>query len=135
IFNAATVGVIDHKVHIAKPGGSSRNLMTKAAPKDRHSTRTEKIAALLVSVSFVNIPKTPSLAEEQARRSCLTTGVGWVASPSLEGGQVAVLRHHAASARSRNEGIILLFKVSVCAPWHKGSARTSENTPSTHSGE
>jgi hypothetical protein len=34
---------------------------------------------------------------------------GRVASPGLEGGQVAVLRHHAASARSRNEGSLLLF--------------------------
>jgi len=55
MINAATVGVIDHKVHIAKPGGSSRNLMTKAAPKDMHSISTEKMAALLVSASFVNI--------------------------------------------------------------------------------
>src|SRR5215208_2648548 len=135
MINAATAGVDDHKAPRPKPMGRSMNLSNKAVPTDKHSTRTANIAALLVSVSFVNIPKTPSLAEEQARRSCLTTGVGWVASPSLEGGQVAVLRLHAASARSRNEGIILLFKVSVCAPWHKGSARTSENTPSTHSGE
>src|SRR5918995_2529406 len=55
MINAATVGVIDHNVQKAKPGGSSRNLMSKAAPTDRHSTSTEKIAALLVSVSFVNI--------------------------------------------------------------------------------
>jgi hypothetical protein len=51
---AATVGVIDHNVQKAKPGGSSRNLMSKVAPTDRHSTSPEKIAALLVSVSFVN---------------------------------------------------------------------------------
>jgi len=74
MIKAATVGVIDHKVHIAKPGGSSRNLMTKAAPKDKHSTRTEKTAALLVSVSFVNISRTPSLAEVLARYSCLEAG-------------------------------------------------------------
>jgi hypothetical protein len=55
MIKAATVGVIDHNVQKAKPGGSSRNLMSKAAPTDRHSTSTEKIAALLVSVSFVNI--------------------------------------------------------------------------------
>ena len=32
-----------------------RNLMSKAAPTAKHSTRTAKIAALVVSVSFVNI--------------------------------------------------------------------------------
>src|SRR5215211_5450444 len=74
MIKAATVGVHDHKLHIAKPGGSSRNLMSKAAPKDRHSTRTEKMAALLVSVSFVNISLTPSLTQEPARRSCLLAG-------------------------------------------------------------
>jgi hypothetical protein len=55
MIKAATVGVIDHNVQKAKPGGSSRNLMSKAAPTDRHNTSTEKIAALLVSVSFMNI--------------------------------------------------------------------------------
>src|SRR5215210_6637540 len=29
MIKAATVGVHDHKVHIAKPGGSSRNLMNR----------------------------------------------------------------------------------------------------------
>src|SRR5215204_1400343 len=51
MIKAATVGVHDHKVHKAKPGGRSRNLMSKAAPTDRQSTSTEKMAALLVSVS------------------------------------------------------------------------------------
>jgi hypothetical protein len=31
------------------------NLMSKAAPTDRQSTSTEKMAALLLSASFVNI--------------------------------------------------------------------------------
>src|SRR5215218_1528653 len=44
MIKAATVGVHDHKVHKAKPGGRSRNLMSKAAPTDRQSTSTEKIA-------------------------------------------------------------------------------------------
>src|SRR5215218_7020895 len=96
MIKAATVGVIDHKVHIAKPGGSSRNLMSKAAPKDRQSTRTAKIAALLVSASFVNIPKTPSLlAEEPARRSCLTAGSklgSWPGSRRGAGSRLALLR-------------------------------------------
>ena len=56
------------------PRVRSRNLINKAAPTDMHSTRTEKMAALFVSVSFVNIPKTPSPAEEPARRSCLEAG-------------------------------------------------------------
>src|SRR5918995_6297890 len=65
-----------------------------------HSTSTEKMAALLVSASFVNIPSTPSLAEEPAGRSCLAGQVvSRVASPNLGGGQVAVLRLRAASSR------------------------------------
>jgi hypothetical protein len=51
--------------------------------------------------------------------------VGEVASPSLEGGQVAVLRPNAASLNwARNEGSILLSWANVYAPWHK----TRENT-------
>jgi len=60
---------------------------------------------------------------------------------------VAVLRLHAASARPRNEGIILPSEGSVCALWHQnttehhGSAelprppsrRSSQNSTSTHS--
>src|SRR5215212_10350200 len=99
MINVARVGVDDHTTPRPKPRGRSRNLINKAAPTDRHSTSTEKMAALLVSASFVNIPKTPSLAEEPARRSCLARQVvGGVATPDLEGGQVAVLRLHAASA-------------------------------------
>jgi len=80
----ATVGVMDHKLHITAPVEKSRNLINRAAPTDRHSTSTEKIAALLVSVSFVNISLTPSLAEEPARRSYLAAGsFGRVASPDL----------------------------------------------------
>jgi hypothetical protein len=54
MIKAATVGVDDHTAGRTKPERSSV-LMSKAAPTDRHSTRTEKMAALLVSVSFVNI--------------------------------------------------------------------------------
>src|SRR5215210_2336737 len=62
-----------------------------------HSTRTEKMAALLVSASFVNIFRTPSLAEEPARRSCLEWQVvGRVATPDLGGRQVAVSPSYAA---------------------------------------
>src|SRR5215218_6332876 len=98
MIKAATVGVNDHKTHIAKPGVSSRNLINKAAPTDMHSTRTEKMAALFVSGSFVNISRSPSLAEEPARRSCLAAVVGRVATPDLGGGQVAVSPSHATFA-------------------------------------
>src|SRR5215210_1468610 len=85
-------------VNRTKPWGRSRNLINKAAPTDRQSTSTAKIAALLVSASFVNIPNIPSIAEVLARCSYLERQVvGGVASPDLEGGQVAVLRLHAAS--------------------------------------
>jgi hypothetical protein len=56
--NAAAVGVIDHKTHNFPLGASSRILINKAAPMAMSSTRTEKMAALLVSVSFVNILQT-----------------------------------------------------------------------------
>jgi hypothetical protein len=59
MINVATVGVIDHKLHITAPVEKSRNLMSKAAPTAKHSTRTAKIAALLVSASFVNITPLP----------------------------------------------------------------------------
>src|SRR5215211_4368137 len=55
----------------------------------------------MIGCRFTNdIRATPSLlAEEPARRSCLVAGrVGWVATPDLGGGQVAVLHLHAASA-------------------------------------
>jgi hypothetical protein len=51
-----------------------------------------------------------------------------VAGPGLGEGQVAVLRLHLALRWPRNEGSILLCEGNVCAPEHKGSARTSENT-------
>jgi len=55
MINAARAGVDIHTANIAKPGGISSILINKAAPTAMHSTSTEKIAALLVSVSFVNI--------------------------------------------------------------------------------
>src|SRR5215207_4566843 len=72
--NAATVGVIDHNAHIPMPRVSSRNLITKADPTARKSTRTEKIAALFISASFVNILLTSSISYAcdvpQATRAC-----------------------------------------------------------------
>jgi hypothetical protein len=55
MINVATVGVNDHTANRPKPGERPSILITKAAPTDKHSTRTEKMAALFVSVSFVNI--------------------------------------------------------------------------------
>jgi hypothetical protein len=55
IIKVATVGVIDHMENITRFEEILRNLMSKAAPMARHSTRIAKIAPLRVSVSFVNI--------------------------------------------------------------------------------
>src|SRR5215211_7659849 len=91
MIKVATVGVHDHMENMTGSEEILRNLMSKAAPTAMLSTSTVKIAALLVSASFVNIPKTLSLAEEPARRSYLERqAVGRVATPDLEGGQVAV---------------------------------------------
>src|SRR5215213_8287882 len=115
--------------------------MSKAAPTDRQSTSTAKIAALLVSASFVNIPNIPSIAEVLARCSYLERQVvGGVATPDLEGGQVAVLRLHAASAShvtkvaySCLRGMYVRYSTKhVRAPKKR---RTSQNSPSTHSAE
>src|SRR5215218_279349 len=74
MIKAATVGV---NMYTAAPTNSEAMpsaLITKAATRAMHSTRTEKMAALLVSVSFVNMTQTFPLAEEPARRSCLAAG-------------------------------------------------------------
>ncbi len=60
MIKAATAGVPDHmenmmRSEVMRSEEILRNLMSKAAPTDMHSTRTAKIAALLVSVNFVNI--------------------------------------------------------------------------------
>ena len=59
MINVARVGVHDHMENMIGSEEILRNLMSKAAPTARHSTRTEKIAALLASVSFVNIAYNP----------------------------------------------------------------------------
>src|SRR4028119_1083846 len=60
--NATTVGVHDHKIHMPIFGVSSRILINKATPVAMNSTRTEKMAALFVSVSFVNIYHAPFIS-------------------------------------------------------------------------
>src|SRR5215218_8298308 len=70
--NVAPVGVKDHKAHITKFGGRSKILINKAAPTDMTSARTEKMAALFVSASFVNIElDNLSPAEEAAGGGCI----------------------------------------------------------------
>jgi len=81
--------------------------------------------------------ETASLCSEAKEERCqrpppLLAIASWVASPDLEGEQVAVLRFHAAPSRPRNEESILLCEGDVCAPWHKAgqstdATRTSEN--------
>jgi hypothetical protein len=51
--NVATVGVNDYKIHIPMAPVRPRILINKAAPTAMSSTRNEKMAALVVSVSFV----------------------------------------------------------------------------------
>src|SRR5215212_1128853 len=87
----------------------------------------------------------------------LWVGDGKVASPSLEGGQVAVLRPHATVSWPRNDCTILaelgeritqlqyLLQLSLRTSENSVQAkfaelrievrRTSQNTPSRHSGE
>src|SRR5215217_1612072 len=55
MIKVARVGVHDHTENMTGSEEILRNLMSKAATTARHSTRTEKMAALLVSVNLVNI--------------------------------------------------------------------------------
>src|SRR5215207_3536078 len=55
MIKVATVGVHDHTENMTRSEEISRNLMSKADPTARHSTRTAKMAPLVLSVSFVNI--------------------------------------------------------------------------------
>src|SRR5215210_1132101 len=93
MINAATVGVISHRANIRRPGVSPSILINTAAPTAMHSTRTEKMAALLVSVSLVNIAFTPSPCTPFGGNSpARWQAVARVAGPDLGRGQVAVLR-------------------------------------------
>jgi aminoglycoside/choline kinase family phosphotransferase len=64
MINVATVGVDIHKANMPKPIVSPSRLINKAAPTARAIRRTVKMAALFVSVSFVNIPQTLHPEEE-----------------------------------------------------------------------
>src|SRR5215211_5952539 len=100
------------------------------------------VDAWFVSVGFVAITQTPSLAEEPARRSCLAGQVvGRVADPDLGGGQVAVLRLHAAGSWLRDiapyspnwASVSLncsIYYNFLCELPRTPARRTSENSPS-----
>src|SRR5215204_866612 len=108
MIKVATVGVIDHKLHIPGPGERPRNLINSAVPTAMHSTSTEKIAALLVSVSFVNISRTlPLLAEEPARRSCLVAGSRSGSEPRS--------RRRAGSSPAPSRGVTTLLRHDTLA--------------------
>jgi hypothetical protein len=67
-----------------------------------------------------------------------TQVVGWVASPGLGGGQVAVLRLHAAVSWLRNDCTILAElgeRITQLQYLLQLSLRTSEKTQSTHFSE
>ena len=53
---------------------------------------------------------------------------GRVASPDLEGEQVAILQPHAASAEPHNKRSLLMSEACVCAPGHK-ARQSTKNAP------
>jgi hypothetical protein len=79
--------------------GNSRNhSKTSPIPVDTGAPVLGSVLGFVVSC-FVGIPHTSSLAELLLRGVPASRQVvSWAASPGLEGGQVAVLRLHAASA-------------------------------------
>ena len=83
MIRAATVGVNDHKTHMPMPEVSPSVRITTAAPTARHSTRTVKMAALLVSVSFVNMVEPPFLAHSFSRKGSLPSRRPLVAVPRV----------------------------------------------------
>jgi hypothetical protein len=99
MINAATVGVHDHKIHIPRLGASSRLLIAKATAIAITNTSTEKIAAWLVSLSFVNKAYTPSSGKPLGR-SCLAAGSRLGSWPSS--------RRRAGSCPAPSCGISLL---------------------------
>src|SRR5215216_556383 len=108
MINVATAGVDDHKAAKPKSGVSSSILSNKASPTAMHSTSTEKMAALLVSVSFVNISRTLPPAVSSAECSCLVVGSrsgSYPWSRRRAGSGLALLRSVHAT---RNYRILLL---------------------------
>jgi hypothetical protein len=82
MIKVATVGVHDQMENMTGSEEMLRNLMSKAAPTAIHSTRTEKIAALFVSVSFVNITKYP-FSRRPSGGVCILALALWATYESL----------------------------------------------------
>jgi hypothetical protein len=59
MMSVATVGVDIHMANIPVPPVKPSMLISKAAPTARTITSTAKMAALVASVSFVNITEPP----------------------------------------------------------------------------
>jgi hypothetical protein len=91
---AATVGVNDHNVHMTGPSERPRKRINSAVPRDMHRTSTVKMAALPVSVCFVNITQTLSPAASPA---------GFVLAPILSAPDVT-LRRGVSRHTSRTTG-------------------------------
>src|SRR3954469_13712214 len=60
MIRVAKVGVHDHMENMTGSEEITRNLMSRAAATARHRTSTVKMAALLVSDSFVDMTRIPS---------------------------------------------------------------------------
>jgi hypothetical protein len=65
---------------------------------------TSRVNAMVANNAMVRLIKRPPLCRGAKEERCCQT-----------------------AAPLRNEGSILLYEGDVCAPWHKGSTRTSEN--------
>src|SRR5215210_3430814 len=87
---------------------------------------------ILAVVLYVFVPSAPVGVLEDVLGSASFHEHGCVSLlPPMEGqrmvgGQVAVLRPHAALCWPRNDCTIFLCKASVCAPWHKARQSTKE---------
>src|SRR5215216_4658339 len=130
MINVATVGVHIHKAaRLNSPirfWGKSSILSNKASPTAMTSTSTEKMAALVVSVSLVNIPQPPSLAEEPARRSYLAAGRWPGSGPRSRRGAGSDPALSRDVKVPRNECSILLESNALISEVFQ---RTSENSP------
>ena len=75
MIKVATVGVHDHMENMKRSEEIPKNLMSKAAPTARHSTRTAKMVASVVSVSLVKMTSLP------LPRHFFGEAYGWGVSP------------------------------------------------------
>src|SRR5918994_1497955 len=103
-----------------KPRKASIHHRKKRHPPVRRTSLSVTTHGAAVPCVAISLPPKPRRASPCVSR---------VAGPSLEGGQVAVLHLHVASARSRNEGIILPSYGSECALWHQNTRRSTIEAP------